>query len=122
MNTLDRLNFSTYGGTLTDWLGPLGIPTAIVLPVAPLKPILTRRFASRAERTGLLVDDAAARTIGATQLLLFAVLALFIGSETLSLSAKVAHFLDRAATVALFAQIGLWGMALLESWLRRQRA
>src|SRR4051812_24265680 len=103
MNTLDRLSLSVYGGTLTDWLVALGFATVIVLTVALLKPILARRFSRRAERTGRPLDDAVARTIGATQLLLFAMLALFTGSEYLSLPAKPAHFLDRAATVALFA-------------------
>ena len=115
------LDLITWGGTVGDWLVALAIAALIFLGVALLKPLLQRRLGAVARRTQTPLDDVLVALIGATHLLAVALVALWAGSQFLELSAKAGRILLRAASLAVFLQVGLWGAALLDWWLRRTR-
>jgi small-conductance mechanosensitive channel len=122
MTDVELLDARIYGNPLTDWSIAFGIAALIVLAVALVKPIVLRRLAATAERTQTPLDDALAAALDATQLALVALLALYLGSQNLELPARAGKVFGGAATLALFAQVGLWGAALLDFWIRRSRA
>jgi small-conductance mechanosensitive channel len=122
VDAIELLERPLYGGTLTQWAVALGLAAVIVLVVALVKPILIRRLGAMSKHTRLALDDALVQALGATQLLLVAVVALDIGSQTLELPPRAHKLLDSAATVAVFLQIGLWLSALLAFWLKKSQA
>lgn len=119
MNASALLKTEIYGGTLTDWGMALGITAIVVLAVMLAKPILVRRITAIAERTHTSIDDAVVLAIGATKILLVAVIAFYVGAQSLELAPKAANAVKAVATVAFFLQVGLWANALLKFWLNR---
>jgi small-conductance mechanosensitive channel len=120
MSNLAFLQNRFYGGTLADWGVALGVVLVIVLAAALARPVLIRRLSVLAQRTSTRVDDVLVYVIEAIQIWLVAIMALFVGSHGLTLAPKVVKAIDTAATAALFLQIGLFGNALLELWMKRQ--
>ncbi len=120
-NQWQRWNVELFGGELTHWAMALGIATAIILGVALLKPLLIRRLTVLAGRTSTALDDGLVRAVKATKMLLVTLIALYVGSQYLELPDKSATFLDGAATIAAFLQVGFWLAAILDFWLTRSR-
>lgn len=56
-----------------------------------------------------------------TTVLLFVILALFAGAQTLSIGPKTIRLLGSAVTIALFWQTGIWAVAAASAWLERKR-
>jgi small-conductance mechanosensitive channel len=119
MPDLSFLDHRIAGGTLGDWVVALGVALVVILAVVVAKPILVRRFKSLAKRTSTRLDDALVHVVEATKIWLVAVIALYVGSNGLTLDPKAVKAIDAAATIALFLQVGLWGNALLEFLIRR---
>jgi small-conductance mechanosensitive channel len=121
MDQWQRWNVEIFGGQLTHWVLGLGVTVTIILVVALLKPLLVRRLSVLASRTGTSLDDGLVRAVKATKMLLVTLIALYVGSQYLELPEKSAKFLDGAATVAAFLQVGFWLAAILDFWLSRSR-
>lgn len=122
MDARTLLKTEIYGGTLSDWAVALGIAAVVVLAVMLAKPVLVRRVTALAQRTHTSIDDAVVRAISATKLLLVAVIAFYIGTQSLELEPKTAKAIRTLATIAFFLQAGLWANALLKFWLNRSEA
>lgn len=121
INQWQQWNVEIFGGQLTHWALALGISTTIILAVALLKPLLIRRLTLLAGRTRTSLDDGLVRAVKATKMLLVTLIALYVGSQYLELPEKSAAFLDGAATIAAFLQVGFWLAAILEFWMSRSR-
>ncbi len=119
MNLSELMDLALYGGTLTQWALALVAVGVIVLAAMWAKPALTRRLEAIAGRTQTGVDDAFVHALQATRIALVAVIAIEAGSQLLALPAGAQRFVDGAATIALFVQVGLWAAALLDFWLKR---
>jgi len=106
---------------LSEWLIALGVAIAIVLVVALARRIVVGLLRRLAARTKTHLDDAPARVVQATSLWLAAVVAICVGSQYLTLPRTVTLGFEKALTIALFLQVGLWVWALIEFWLNRSR-
>ena len=107
------------GNPLWRWGAALGIAAAILGGFWVLKRILLRRFIRLAERTASDLDDYILVVSSRTQLTLWIVLALYIGSLVLLLPARVADWIGVVALIALLIQVAFWLDALIAAWLRR---
>jgi small-conductance mechanosensitive channel len=104
-----------------DWLIAFGVAIAIVVVVALAVRVAIRLLRRFAPRTSTHLDEALLSVLQATRLWLVAVVALCIGSQYLELPRKLDLVFDRALTIALFVQAGLWVWTLIEFRLKRSR-
>jgi small-conductance mechanosensitive channel len=119
MDQLPLLDYPLPAGTVMQWFTAIGLTVAIVLAVRLAKPMLVRRLQALSKRTRLSIDDAIVHALDSTRLWLITVIATSAGSAALDLPSRAQQFIDGAAALALFLQIGLWLSDLLKFWLDR---
>jgi len=107
--------------SMQEWLIAFGVAIAIVVVVGLVRIVAIRLLRRFAARTTTQLDDALLSMLRATRVWLVAVVALSIGSQYLNLPRKIDLGFDRAFTIALFVQAGLWVWALVELRLKRAR-
>lgn len=122
MKDLSLLDFVLFGNALRDWLASLGVAVIIVLVAMLAKRLLVRRLSKIAHRTVTRVDDILLETLDRTRIWLVGVVAIATGVELLDLPHKTIELFFKAETIAVFVQIGIWGVGLLEGWVRRSQA
>ena len=99
----------------------LGIAAAVFLALLGLRELVVRRLGKRAERTANGLDDLVVSLGRRTQLLVVAVVALYLGSLYITLQPRQERTLRGLAEVADFLQIALWASVAIDFWLARQR-
>ncbi len=102
-------------------LTALGIAAAVFVVLLAVRQLLVHRLAKNAERTATGIDDFVVELARRTQILLMAVVSLYLGSLYLSLPPRQGLTLKGAAQVAVFLQAALWGSVAIDFWLARQR-
>ena len=109
---------------MRDWTIAVGIASVALAVVICLKWLVIHRLSRLAARTDTELDDSLIEMVKRTQLWLMAFPAIYLGSHYLELAEKATTALQAVATLALLAQVGLWAISLLESWVGRstQRA
>jgi small-conductance mechanosensitive channel len=121
MKDLSPLDFQLAGNALHDWLTAAGVAVIIVLGSILVKRLLVRRLTKVAHRTATRIDDVILETLDRTRIWLVAVIAVSAGLEMLDLPHKTISIFIKAATVAVFVQLGIWGAGLLEGWVKRSQ-
>ena len=107
------------GNTARTWLIALGVTAGVLAVCWILKYFLIRYFRRFAGRTETDIDDLIAEVSGKTKFWLLAIVALYIGSRTLSVLASVEAWTRAVTVIAFLIQLALWGDALLSGWLIR---
>jgi small-conductance mechanosensitive channel len=115
---MDFLNHECLGNPLWLWGAALGITAAVLGGFWILKRILRLRFIRLAEQTASGLDDYIRAVLSRTQLALWVILALYIGSLALSLPARATSWMGVVALIVLLVQIAIWVDALIVAWLR----
>jgi small-conductance mechanosensitive channel len=103
-----------WGNSVLDWMLALGATlggTAVLL--------IVRRFALRRLRHATTLPPAIAEVTAATRVTALVVLALYVGSQFLTLPARLTRVMEALAIVALLVQVALWINRAIALWLRR---
>lgn len=117
----DFYEWQWLGSSLVDWGIALAI-TLIALTILLALRRLVRAYHSRMQSTAekeLL--EIPLKVLSRTTSLLLIILALFAGSQWLTLGTRIQQLLASAVTIALFWQVGIWLAAASSIWLERKR-
>jgi small-conductance mechanosensitive channel len=117
MDTLQ--NFTFWGNTLLAWLTAVGIAVVAHAVFSLAIRIVRGRFAKLARETALVWDDLVVEVLGGTKRFTLLVASVYIGSQTLTLSDRAVRTMGSAMAVVLLLQIGVWGTAVVRSFLQR---
>lgn len=107
--------------TLADWGIALGAALAALIAIRVFVRVIIGRIARLAARTRTDWDDLVAHALGRTKLSLLTVIALYVGSQVLTLSEGLRRAIISVTVIALLVQAGIWAGAALSFWLRQYR-
>ncbi|HEX6898721.1 MAG TPA: mechanosensitive ion channel family protein [Thermoanaerobaculia bacterium] len=99
----------------------LGIAAAVFVVLLAVRQILVHRLAKTAERTATGIDDFVVNLARRTQILLMAVVSLYLGSLYLPFPRGQERIFKGVFELAVFLQLALWGSVAIDFWLARQR-
>jgi len=102
----------------------LGIAAGVFLALSGLRELLARLLRRSAAATGEApagLGDLLATLARRTQVLVIAVVALYLGGLYLNLRPGQERTLRAAAELAVFLQIALWSSVAIDFWIARQR-
>jgi small-conductance mechanosensitive channel len=122
MNNLPFLDTMILDNSLGHWLAAIGIAVVIHLAAILFKGVAVRRLLAWAQRTRTHIDDALVSLLQDLRLWLIAAVAVWAGSEMLTLPDKLDTIIQNVAVVAVFVQVGFWGSHLLQFWANRSNA
>jgi small-conductance mechanosensitive channel len=114
MELLDRIY---YGNSVKTWLIAGGIVLAVVVGARIIRGVVALRLRRFAGKTETRLDDLLLEVLGHTRMVPILVLALYVGSLSLTLDPRIHYYLPMIAIAALIAQLGIWGSAALRSWI-----
>lgn len=110
-----------WGNPLTRWSIALGLGLAVVLILPIFAAILTRRIRKLAETTATDVDDLIADLLDRTKFLFVLIVALWAGSQALTVTTAASGRIRAVLIIALLMQAGFWATALINYFLNRYR-
>jgi small-conductance mechanosensitive channel len=119
MDALDRMY---YGNSVGDYLIAGGLALVVLIAIRLATLLLRRRMKAIAARTATSVDDLVIDVLGSTRGPLSAVLAFWIGSQTLVVPLRAATVFRQIAIIALWIQLGIWASAAIAGIAERMRA
>ncbi len=106
------------GNSLRAWLTALAIAVTLAVLAKLVVYVVIRRLRTFAERTETKVDDLIIGVLEKTKLPLLAILALYAGTSSLALPARLGAWLGTIAVFALLFQAGIWADRLVQLLLR----
>ena len=113
------LNKVILHNSIGEWLSALFIILAVYFFLQWIKHLAANRLQDLSSRTVTDLDDFLTSLLANTKSVALFVFALFFGSLRLDLGTAIAQLLRLAALFALLVQIGLWIMAAVDYWVRR---
>ncbi len=118
MKLLER---TVYDNSLTDWLVALGIVAGAAILLLLLRRAAPSWLTAYARSTETRVYDAIAEILTATKPAFLLVVALYLGTQYLTLPHKAARIVDGIALITLLLQAGVWGQRGIALTLRLRK-
>lgn len=109
------------GNPLSRWAAAGGAGIAIVIVMRVVVAVVARRLKKFADGTATDVDDLVADLVDRTKLLFVLIVAVWAGSQFLTLSEVAARWIRAALILGLLFQTGYWTTALVNYGLVRYR-
>jgi small-conductance mechanosensitive channel len=113
------------GAPLEAWLTALGVSLAVMLILAGIRRLASRRFAQWAEKTPTALDDIVLSVLSRTHGLFYLGVALWAGSQYVDLSTKAERWLRTGVSLVVLFQVGIWLQVAIqraaETWARTTR-
>ena len=120
----DFLNSQFLGNTAQDWIIAAVLVVIVMVVVRTVIGIALRRLSAIASKTETDVDDLVTELLEKTKFLFVALLALYAGSFSLTLSQEVGAVLSTTLVLGLLAQGAFWANGIvnymLGSWARQK--
>ncbi|MGZ5198913.1 MAG: mechanosensitive ion channel family protein [Telluria sp.] len=110
------MDLAILGNTIENWGAALLVFAGSVGVLYAMRHYLLCRLRKIAERTETRLDDIVVTVLSSTHTLSILVVALYLGSEFLELSARQKLFVTRVAITALLLQAAVWGDAGMRAW------
>jgi small-conductance mechanosensitive channel len=110
-----------YHNTVLTWIIAVGVMTAVFAVLRLLKAVFHRRFAASAKKTATDLDGLVAGLIRRIKLYFLLAVALYAGSQFLTLPETLKAFLQKLVVVAFLLQAVVWGGAVLDFLIHRAR-
>ena len=104
--------------SLRSWLIAIAAAAGAFLVLGLVRSLLARQLKKISERTHNLWDDIIVRVVEVTKRWLLAIVAIWVGSNFLVLTGGVRDAVQTLAILAILAQIGIWGSAAIQSYVR----
>jgi len=107
------------GNTIQDWLIGIGVAVAVFLLLKAVRRVVIRRLGKFAEKTKTEIDDLIVEVLKKTRFFFFAVLAMYAGSQVLTLSPSGLKLLNVILVLGALLQAALWGNVVISFLLTR---
>ena len=115
-------NYTFLGNDIYAWSMALALTLGAMLLITVAKKLLLRALGSIAARTSTYLDDVALTVLSSTGKPFVIGVALYAGTQALTLTARAETLLQGVSIVALFLQMALWGDLAVKEWVRHYRA
>jgi len=112
---------SLLGNTAAQWLAAAIIALVVFLLLAFGLMFLVSRLRKITVRTATTIDDIVVRVVSGTGRIFMATVAIWVGAQVLTVSARVDHVLDAALVILLIIQLARWANAAVGLWLEQER-
>lgn len=113
------------GNPTSRWIYAAGVALGLIVVLRVVARVGVGRFRKLAKRTANTVDDLAADLLEKTKLLFILLLAFWVASNLLVLSARVEGYARTVLVIGLLLQLAIWGSAgvtfALDRYRERQR-
>lgn len=106
-----------HGNSVKTWLIAAGIVALVVVGARIVRGVVALRLKRLAGKTDTRLDDLVLDMLGHTRTIPILVLALYVGSLTLTLDPRIHYYMPMVAAAALIVQLGVWGSAALRYWI-----
>ena len=116
---MEILGKSFLGNDVRTWLSAVAIALVMLVVLWVTKHILQARIVALARKTETRADDLLAGILERTNFFLMALLALYAGSLSLTLSEKASLWIGRIALFTILVQVAIWGDAFITHAIRR---
>ncbi len=110
-----------YHNTVLTWIIAAGVMVLVFTVLRLLKAVLHRRFAAMAQKTATDVDDLVADLLRRIKLYFLLAVALYAGSQFLTLPETLKAFLQKLVIITFLLQAVVWGGAVLDFLIQRSR-
>jgi small-conductance mechanosensitive channel len=111
-----------YGNEIRTWLVALGITVAVLVVLRLIEQLVIVRIERLTSRTRTIIDDLIVGALRKTKLLYLFVVAVYLGSLTLTLPENLRALDSRILMVATLLQAGVWASTAITLWLAHYRA
>jgi small-conductance mechanosensitive channel len=118
---LGMLEYSILGNSLQNWLIALCIATVTLSALYLIKRLGLSRLTALAKQTENTWDDAVADMLSRTRSPFILIVAIFLGSLSLTLGSEYRQIIYSIAAISLLVQGGLWLNSLLVFWLKQDQ-
>jgi small-conductance mechanosensitive channel len=122
MNIEEWMSYELAGNALPTWGIGLGIVVFVWLALTLARRLLSARFRTYAERTGLASLQIAEHTTRRTTSWFILTIAVLVGSRFVSLPPNADTTLTRVIALAVVLQLGVWLSGALSKFLELRRA
>lgn len=110
-----------YHNTVQTWIIAVGVTVVVFAALRLLKTLLNRRLVTLSRKTSTEIDDLVADLIRRVKLFFLLSLALYAGSQFLTLPEALKAFLQRLVIITFLLQAVVWGSAVLDFLIQRYR-
>jgi small-conductance mechanosensitive channel len=118
VSQLNSVLESTYlNNSLLDWLIALAIFVVVLAALRLGRRILMRKLGALAAQTRTDMGDLAADLVRSTKFFFPLAVAVYAGSQPLTLGSAISAVIRGAMVIALLTQAALWSIALLSFWI-----
>lgn len=120
----DFSNFTqlpVFGNSWLDWSMALGISTVALLMFLMARRAIRNYYKKMQATSETELLEIPLQVLSRTTLPLLFIVALFIGTQWLTMGPTTQRLLSSAITIAVFWQVGIWTMAAVSIWLERKR-
>lgn len=114
----DFLSYTLYGIPLRSWLYALLVGSFVFLGLTLLKAFFVKQVDRVSQGTRTLWDDALVQMVSVTKVWLILAVALWAAALTLSLPPRIVQLVVTIATLAVLAQLGIWGSAAIGAYVK----
>ena len=111
-----------YGNEIRTWLVALGITVAVLVVLRLIEQLVIVRIERLTSKTRTIIDDLIVGALRKTKLLYLFVVAVYLGSLTLTLPENLRALDSRILMVATLLQAGVWASTAITLWLAHYRA
>jgi small-conductance mechanosensitive channel len=115
------MTFAILGNTLEQWSAALLVAVGATAGLYLARYYLLCRLRKLAERTETKLDDIAVDVLSRTHSLSIVVVALYLGSRFVALTAYQEQIVTRVAMAALLLQAAVWGDSAMRAWRDQYR-
>jgi small-conductance mechanosensitive channel len=109
------------GNEIQTWLIAAGITLGVIIGLRLLEQVVIARVAKLTAKTTTILDDLVIGAVRKTKLIYLAIIAVFIGSMSLTLESRARDILWKTTVIATLIQAGIWVSTAMQIWLENYR-
>lgn len=113
MQIMDYLQFNIAGNTLQNWLIATAITTIVFMLAVVVRGLMVRQLNRLAKSNETALRTIILAVVKRTKWLFIFILALYVGTVVIEITAGIRSIINTVVIVALLLQAGMWGSAVL---------
>ncbi|NOK64155.1 MAG: mechanosensitive ion channel family protein [Chloroflexi bacterium AL-W] len=110
-----------FNNTIQTWGMALLVTIITLIGLRIIQAIIARSVRTVSHRTRFKLDDILVHVVAATKFFVRLILALYAGSQVLTLPREITIWLDTIAIITFLIQIAVWGNAFISAWIQQYR-